>query len=183
MLLLYHQLICVFVVLHYLIVFHVIIWDCLSTEHYQGVLVHHVKSYQPNTTIYKCMQHNPGITFYVKLLDWGLVASCLVAYCVDISMSKRATIRPSDCLLQTWKCFLVHRADLKILALFQILTLQRPSYNVHNIFKLSYSEVNSIVHHFSESLKVFRWDIEKQDLGTWDICRPIELICFVSTHN
>jgi len=43
LLLLHHQLIRVFIVLHDLVILHVVVGDGLSAKHNQGVLVDHVK--------------------------------------------------------------------------------------------------------------------------------------------
>ena len=45
LLLLHHQLVRVFIVLHDLVILHVVVGDGLSAKHNQGVLVDHVKSH------------------------------------------------------------------------------------------------------------------------------------------
>ena len=62
LLLLHHQLVCVFVVLHDLIVFHVVIRDGLSTEHNQGVFIHHVEAHKPYSAVNYCMEDNPRVS-------------------------------------------------------------------------------------------------------------------------
>ena len=45
LLLLHHQLVRVFIVLHDLVILHVVVGDGLSAKHNQGILVNHVKSH------------------------------------------------------------------------------------------------------------------------------------------
>lgn len=48
---------------------------------------------------------------------------------------------------------------------------------------MSNSEVDTVVHHFTECPESLRWDVEEQDLGTRNVCRPIKLVGFVTTYN
>jgi len=65
LLLLHHQLVCVFVILHDLVVFHIVVRDSLPSEHYEGVLVHHVEADKPYAAVNYRVQDNPRIPFDV----------------------------------------------------------------------------------------------------------------------
>lgn len=98
-------------------------------------------------------------------------------------MAKSTAVRSSDRLLEARKCFLLHGWDFKILTLLKVLSLQRSTNNVYKIFKLGYSKIYSIVHHFAKSFKCLCWDIEQQNLRTGNICWPVKLIRLISSHN
>lgn len=68
------------------------------------------------------------------------------------------------------------------LALLQILSPQRTTNYVNLIFFLGNSEVNAVVHHFSERLELLGGDVEEQDLRTGNVLRPVELVSFVPTN-
>ena len=115
---------------------------------------------KPYPSIYDCMEDNPGVSLNVKLLYGGPITSSFISYGIDKSVAKCATVGTSNSLLKAWESFLTHGADFKILALLQILTFKRATYNVNKVFKLSDSKVNSIIHHFPQSLESFRWDVK-----------------------
>lgn len=97
-------------------------------------------------------------------------------------MAKSAAIRSPHCLLQTRKRFLIHCIYFELLALFEILSFQRPSDYVNQVFELSDSKIYTVVHHFSQSFEILRRNVKKKDLWARDICRPIKLVSFISTH-
>ena len=117
-----HQLVCVLIILHNLIVFHVVIRDCLSAKHNQSIFVNHVKTNKPYSAVNNSMQNNPTVSFYIKLLDGCSISSGFITNCVNVSVSKSATVGSSYCLLQTWQSFLIHCVYFKVLTLFQILS-------------------------------------------------------------
>ena len=61
LLLLDHQLIRIFIILHNLIILHIIVWDSLSAKHDQGVFINHVESYEPYAPIDDRVEHYPGV--------------------------------------------------------------------------------------------------------------------------
>jgi hypothetical protein len=69
LLLLNHQLVCVFVVFHNLVIFHVVVRDCLSSKHYQGVLVDHVEAHKPYSAVDNSVQDNPRVSLNIQLLN------------------------------------------------------------------------------------------------------------------
>jgi len=142
-----------------------------------------VEAHKPNTSINKSVKHDPWVSFDVQLLNRSLVTSCLVAYCVNISMTKGTAIWATNCLLKTWQSFLVHGADFEIFTLLQVLSFQWSTNDIYYIFKLGNSKVDSIVHHFTQSFKCFRWNVKQQNLRTRNICRPIKLICLITAYN
>ena len=129
------------------------------------------------------MEHNPRTSLDIKLLYRGAVSTCFISYSINISVSKGTAIWSSDGLLQTWQCFLIHGIDFKLFTLFKVLSFQRTTNYVNEIFKLCYSEVNSVIHHFSQSFENFGWNIEQKNLWTRYVGWPVELIGFVATHD
>jgi hypothetical protein len=69
LLLLHHQLVGVFVIFHDLVVFHVVVRNCLAAKHYQGVLIYHVEANEPDSAVDDGVKHDPGVPFDVQLLD------------------------------------------------------------------------------------------------------------------
>lgn len=161
LLLLHHQLIRVFVVFHYLIVFHVVIWDSLTTKHYQSVFIDHMKTNKPYTTINNCVQDNPRITLNIQLLNWSAITPSFVANGIKVSVSKWAAVWSTHGLLKAWESFLIHCTHFKVFTLFQILAFQRTTDNVDKVFELSNSKVNSVIHHFTKGLESFCRYIEQ----------------------
>lgn len=102
LLLFHHELVGLLVILHYLVVFHVVVGNSLSTEHYQCVLVNHVQAYQPDSSVKNGVENSPGVSLHVQLLYRRAVASGFVANGVDVPASKGAAVRASDGLLQGW---------------------------------------------------------------------------------
>jgi hypothetical protein len=153
-------LVSVLVILHYLVILHVVVWDRLTSKHDQGVFVYHVQSNEPDTTVNNCVEDNPWISLDVQLLDGGSIPSGLISDSIDVSVAKSAAIRSSYRLLQTWQRLLLHCAYLKIFALLEILTFQRASDDIDKVLELGYSKINSIVHHLSQRLECLRGDIE-----------------------
>ena len=160
LLLLHHQLVRILVVLHYLVVFHVVVRNGLASKHDECILVNHVQTNQPDPPIHDGVQDHPRVPLNVQLLDAGSVSTCLVAHSVDVPLPVRAAVWPSDCLLQAWQGLLLHGVDSKLLALLEVLALERSANDVHDLLELGYSEVNSIVHHLSKRFKRLGWDVE-----------------------
>ena len=142
-----------------------------------------MESNKPYSAVDDCVQDDPTISFNVELLDGCSISSCFITDCVYVSVSKSAAVWSTHCLLQTRQRFLIHRWDFKVFTLFEILSFERAADDVHKVFKLSYSEVDSIVHHFSQCLESSGRNIEQQDLRTWYISTPIELVSLVSTND
>ena len=180
---LHHQCVRVLVVLHYLVVLHVVVRDRLPSEHYQRVFIHHVQAHQPNPAVHDRVQHQPRVSLDVQLLDRGSVPPGLVAHRVNVSVSKSAAVRPAHSLLKARQGSLRHRRDLELLALTQILALERAANDVDELFKLGDAEINSVVHHFPQSPEGLRGDVEEQDLRAGNVGRPVKLISFVAAHN
>ena len=155
----------------------------MTAEHDQGILVNHVQPHEPYSPVDDGMQHYPGVPLNVQLLNGGPVSPGLIPDGVDVPVPKSAAVRSSYSLLKTRQSLLLHGADLEILTLFQVLALQGAANDVHKVLELRDSKVDSVVHHFSQGLECFRGDIEKQDLGTWNISGPIELVGFVPSNN
>lgn len=155
----------------------------MPSKHYQSVLVNHVQSYQPDSSVKDSVQNSPGVALDVQLLYRRAVSSSLVAYCVDVPASERAAVRTPDSLLESWKGSLVHRADLELFTLLQVLTFQGTSDDVHKIFELGNSKVNSVIHHFTEGLESLGGDVEEEDLRTWNISAPVKLVGLVASDN
>ena len=142
-------MICVFIVFHNLVVFHIVVRNGLTTKHYQSVFINHVKTYEPNSSIYNGVKHNPRASFNIELLNWGTISTCFISDSINISVTKGTAIRSSNGLLQTWQCFLIHGINFKLFTLLKILTFQGATDYVNEVFKLCYSKVNSVIHHFS----------------------------------
>ena len=56
-----HQLVGIFIVFHYLVILHIIVWNRLASEHDQCILVHHVQAHQPYATVDNCVENYPRI--------------------------------------------------------------------------------------------------------------------------
>ena len=95
------------------------------------------------------MEHYPGVSLDVELLDRGPVASSLVAYGVDESGAEGAAVGSSNSLLQRRQGLLVHGADFEVLALLQVLPSQRATDDVNVVFELGDAKVDPVVHHLS----------------------------------
>ena len=173
----------ILIVFHDLIIFHIVVRNCLASEHYQCVFVNHVKTDEPYSSIYDSVKYDPRTPFDVKLLYGGAVSTRFISYGINIPMTKRTAIWSSHSLLQTRQSFLIHGIDFKLFTLFEVLTLQRTTNYVNEIFKLCYSKINSIIHHFSESFENFSGNIEQKNLRTRYISWPVELISFVASHD
>ena len=178
-----HQLVCVLIIFHNLIVFHIVIWYSLSTKHYECVFIDHVKTDKPYSSVNNSMQDNPTISFDVKLLDWCSISSGFIADSINVPVSESTAVWSSHCLLQTWESFLIHSIYLKVFTLFQILTFQWATNNVNKVFELSDSKIYSIIHHLSNGFECLWWNIEQQYLWTWYICTPIKLISLITANN
>ena len=160
LLLLHHELICVFIILHYLVILHVVIRDGLSSKHNECILVYHVETHKPYATVDDGVKNNPRVPLDVQLLDGGPVSPCFIANGVDISMAKCAAVGSPHRLLKAWKSFLVHGAYFEVLTLLKILAFQGAANDVHKVLELGYSKIDSIVHHFAESFECFCWNIK-----------------------
>ena len=66
--------------------------------------------------------------------------------------------------------------------MFEILTSQGSSNDENMVLELSYTEVNSIVHHLSKSPERFLRNIEEQNLWAWDVSGPVKLVSLVATN-
>jgi len=142
-----------------------------------------VQAHQPDPPVNYSMQHYPRVPLHVQLLNRRPVASRFVAHCVDVAVAKSTAVRSSYGLLESWECSLTHGSDFKLLALLQILAFERAAYNVHKVFELSNSKINSIVHHFAKSLEVFGGNVKEENLGAGDVGAPVELVCLVAAYD
>lgn len=65
LLLLHHQLVSVFVVLHDLGILHIVVRDGLPSKHYKSVFIDHVEPNEPDTPVDDCVKNNPRVPFDV----------------------------------------------------------------------------------------------------------------------
>lgn len=76
-----------------------------------------------------------------------------------------------------------HGTYLEVLALLQVLALQRAAYDVHQILELRDSKIDPVVHHLAQGLEGFRWDVEEEYLRTGDVGGPVELVGLVAADD
>jgi hypothetical protein len=129
------------------------------------------------------VKYLPWCSIAIILLHRCPISRCLIPHCIDIPFSKSTAVWSSYCLVQWRESTLILCSVVEHLALLQVLASERTTNYVDFLFFLSNAKVNTVIHHFTQTLELLCSDIKMQNLWAWHVLWPIKLVSLVTSDN